>query len=94
MKGFVYVTPEGEVIRKEHEFILKHDPNFFANNKAFVSAYWEFDSESEEQMRNLLQSFKRLRALPKSIFDFYKSLSYDTDLLKEPIYDLSKMQRQ
>lgn len=88
MKGYVYATPDGDLGVKTQAYIESEDPAFFGNNRSMVIAYWPFDSNNDEDMKNLLISFRRLRVQPASIYGFYRSISYDTAKLKMDLVDI------
>lgn len=87
MKGYVYISPDGEINVRDKNYIDNHDPGFFGNNRQWIACFWEFDSEDIPQFETVLEGFarnyKNLRIRAEDVQLFCKAVGFDLEASKK-----------
>lgn len=82
MKGFVYVTTDGDLIYKSYEYIKTENPSFWVDNSGYYERYWEFDTENESSMRAMLLQLASMRLENVKVVNFLSLIHFDLSKAK------------
>ena len=84
MKGYVYVDTEMNLNIRDYTFI-QDNPGFFGENRDFILAYWDYDTEDLPKMIYLLGRFGKngYNIHNAKVLDFMRAVKFDPDTLKE-----------
>lgn len=77
MKGYVYLDNDKNLNIRLKDYIEIEDPLFWDRNAHIIDTVWKFDSESYENMEDILSSFRRLELSSRQVTDFCKSIKFD-----------------
>lgn len=79
MHAYVFLDVDGNLQIRNWQYIQTENPNFFGDNRHWVVAMWEFDTEDEKNMTDVMEGFKRCQLPERTVRDFCKSIQFDLD---------------
>jgi hypothetical protein len=60
MNAYVYLDNDFNLNVRDADFLDLNDPGFFNRNAHIIHTLWRVDSESQESVKRMLDSFKRM----------------------------------
>ena len=84
MIGYIYIDLDGNLVRKDSDYIDTMNPNFFLENKHLIVRIWKFDSDNKDAMIAMLRTFKDLLVDSSRTILFLRDIGFDINSLKDP----------
>ena len=76
-KGYVYIDNDNNINIRNKDYIEVENPSFWQDNSHLIDTVWEFDTENESLMLNIMTSFKRRELPTTTVVNFCKAINFD-----------------